>query len=290
MRRPGIFPRPSLQALLLLSLLIWGSAPAWAGTTTVSNPQTLSHGAIGLDKLTNLKNGEVVSGFKYDVIEEIGRRLNWPTQHVVCPFQRCLRNMKNGVINIMMFIAVTPARSHYLDFLHIWPVPYTIPFYVRRGDEHRLQRYEDFYKLNVGVVNGYSYFEQFDNDERIQKTVVLKESQLPKMLSADRIDAYVGFNIGKENLVKEYPEITTAPYTHQFSETALLAVSKDSPLRSQLPELDRVVQDMIDDGTMDEFWHNNFQGYSPPYYSAPDSGDEQQVTSEQEPHDDAHQY
>lgn len=287
MRGSGVFPQYLLQAMLLLGLLLWGNAASLASTDQPDRPLTLTHGAIGLDKLSNLRNGEVIGGFKYDLIEEMGRRLNLPTNHVVCPFQRCLRDMKSGIVNIMVFIAVTPSRSHYLDFLHPWPVPYTIPFHVRLGEEDRLQRYEDFYKLNVGVVNGYSYFDRFDNDERIQKTVVLKEAQLPKMLSANRIDAYVGFNIGKENLEQEYPEITTAPYTHKFSETALLAISKGSSLRNHLPDLNKVVQDMIDDGTMDEFWHNNFQGYSPPYYNGPDSGDEQQATSEQEPANDA---
>lgn len=258
--------------LLCLILLGWG----WSAIAGTSLDQSLRHGAIGLDKLSNIENGKVVSGFKYDLIEELGRRLGWTTDHQLCPFQRCLRAMKNGRVNIMVFIAVTPLRRHYLDFLHIWPVPYTIPFYVRRGEEDQLRHYEDFYSLNVGVVNGYSYFDRFDSDTEIHKTIVLKESQLPKMLSARRIDAYAGFNIGREDLEKEYPNIIAAPYTHQFSETALLAISKASPLSEHLPELEMAVHNMIDDGTLDQIWYNNFKGYSPPYYNESDTGQRQE--------------
>ncbi|WP_439133714.1 substrate-binding periplasmic protein [Pseudomaricurvus sp.] len=180
--------------------------------------------------------------------------------------------MKSGRLNIMLFIAVTPSRSHYMDFVQIWPIPYTIPFYVRRGEEDRLKNYEDFYQLNVGVVNGYSYFEKFDNDERINKTVVLREDQLPKMLSAGRIDAYIGFNIGHEKLEQEFPKITTAPYTHKFSETALLAISQASPLSNHLPKLKMVIHNMIDDGSLDKIWYDNLQGYTPPYYYESNNG------------------
>ncbi|WP_439133713.1 hypothetical protein [Pseudomaricurvus sp.] len=70
-------PTGIVQTYFFLILLILGSAPAWATTANSEKSITLTHGAIGLDKLSNVENGKIVGGFKYDLIEEIGRRLGW---------------------------------------------------------------------------------------------------------------------------------------------------------------------------------------------------------------------
>lgn len=225
----------------------------------------LDHGALGLAQLTVIENEKVVGGFKYDFIEELGRRIGSPTQHRFCPFLRCLRSMKNGSMNIMMFISVTPQRSEYLDYIQVWPIPLDIPFYVRQGEQSQLTTYEDLHSLRIGVVNGYFYFKRFDNDTAIVKSIVLKESQLPKMLMAGRIDAYIGFNLSTATLQQQYPHLVRANYSHKFSETALLAISKHSELAKHLPELKAASLEIIQDGTIDRLWAHHFNGEVMPY-------------------------
>lgn len=54
-----------------------------------------------------------------------------------------------------------------------------------------IKEYQDLTKLNVGVKRGTAYFEQFDNDNNIRKTVVADDYNLARMLEAKRIDAII---------------------------------------------------------------------------------------------------
>jgi len=232
---------------------------------TASQSLSLRHGSLGLEQLSIVEDGKVIGGFKYDFLEAVAERLGWSIDHSYCPFQRCLRSMADGSLDIMVFIAINSQRSQYLDFVQIWQIPRKIPFFVLKGQEHRLQRYEDLFQLRVGVVNGYAYFKTFDNDSRIHKSIVLRESQLPKMLMAGRIDTYIGFNQRQDRLLKRYPQLTTAPFAHGFSDTALLAISKKSPLAEHLEELEEAALSIIKDGTIDKIWSKYFGEDQMPY-------------------------
>lgn len=256
---------------ILFSLISLNTASEINSTTnhtidlTSNTSLSLRHGSLGLEQLSIVEDGKVIGGFKYEFLETIAERLGWSIDHSYCPFQRCLRSMADGSLDIMVFIAINSQRSQYLDFVQIWQIPRKIPFFVLKGQEHRLQRYEDLFQLRVGVVNGYAYFKIFDNDSRIHKSIVLRESQLPKMLMAGRIDTYIGFNQRQDRLLQRYPQLTTAPFAHGFSDTALLAISKKSPLAEHLEELEEAALSIIQDGTIDELWAKYFGENKLPY-------------------------
>lgn len=225
----------------------------------------LKHGSLGLEQLSIIEDGKVIGGFKHDLLQEIAKRLDWTVDHSYCPFQRCLRSMADGKLDIMVFISVNQQRSEYMDFVQIWKIPRTIPFFTLRGREQELTRYEDLKNLRIGVVNGYAYFSRFDNDTTLNKSIVLKESQLPKMLMAGRIDTYIGFNQRQDILLTNYPGLAVAPYSHPFSNTALLAVSKKSPLSQRMQELEAAALSTIKDGTLDDLWFKYIGSQKMPY-------------------------
>ncbi len=243
---------------LLLSL---GGISAPSISATELPP--MRHGALGLTNLATIENDQIVGGFKYDLLETLGQRLGIDVKHSACPFQRCLRSMSDGNLDIMVFIAVTPQRSQFLNYIQVWKIPRSIPFYVRKGEQHRLQKYEDLHQLHVGIVNGYAYFSRFDNDPAIRKSRVMREQQLPKMLRAGRIDAYIAFDIKQQELLQDYPNITPAPFNHAFSDTALLAISHKSPYLKLMPQLEQAALEMIREGTMDALWQKHFSSQMP---------------------------
>ncbi|BFM18259.1 hypothetical protein R50073_44420 [Maricurvus nonylphenolicus] len=225
--------------------------------------QVMRHGALGLANLATIENNKVIGGFKYDFLEALGKRLGISLTHQACPFQRCLRSMSDGQLDIMMFIAVTPERSRYLKYIQIWEIPVKMPFYVRKGEEDRLREYTDLHQLHVGVVNGYAYFSRFDNDSAIQKSKVMREEQLPKMLQAGRIDAFVAFGQEHQKLLATYPGLVPAPFSHAYSDTALIAIGHTSPFVALMPEMEQIALEMIQDGTMDKLWHKHFKHQMP---------------------------
>ncbi len=238
-----------------------------------SEPLTLKHGVLGLGQLSIVKDGKVLGGLKVELLDAIAQRLNWRVEHSYCPFQRCLRSMQSGNLDIMVFIAVNDARSEYLKYVQTWSIPRRIPFYMRKGQQHRLQSYEDLYQLRVGVVNGYSYFKRFDNDAKIKKVVVQNEQQLPRMVMAGRIDTYIAFDQRREQLSQQYPQLIAPPFNHAFSDTALLAISKSSLLAHRADELEAAALSVIKDGTMAKLWKKFMGDDELPYPSdlAPNS-------------------
>jgi polar amino acid transport system substrate-binding protein len=245
----------------LLLILGWVSSLSVTATELPSAP--MRHGALGLTNLATIENNQVVGGFKYDFLENLGQRLGIKIKHSACPFQRCLRSMSDGNLDVMVFIGVTPERSNYLKYIQIWQIPRSIPFYVRKGEEHRLQRYEDLHQLHIGIVNGYAYFSRFDNDAGIRKSRVMREQQLVKMLQAGRIDAYIAFDIKQQELMEKHPNIIPAPFNHAFSDTALLAISHKSPYLKLMPQLEQAALELIREGTMDTLWQKHFDSQMP---------------------------
>lgn len=243
--------------------LILGCFYSLSVTATELPSSPMRHGALGLTNLATIENNQVVGGFKFDLLETLGQRLGIEVNHSACPFQRCLRSMSDGNLDVMVFIAVTPQRSNYLKYIQVWKIPRSIPFYVRKGEEHRLQNYEDLHQLHVGIVNGYAYFSRFDNDSDIRKSRVMREQQLPKMLQAGRIDAYIAFDIKQQELQQDYPNITPAPFNHAFSDTALLAIGHKSPYVKLMPQLEQTALEMIHEGTMDKLWQKHFSSQMP---------------------------
>lgn len=258
-----------MNRLLPLVYLLFGMFSGLASTssgaqdTHATPSQPMRHGALGLANLATIKNNVVVGGFKYDFLEALGKRLGITLTHQACPFQRCLRSMSDGQLDVMMFIAVTPERSRYLKYIQVWEIPVKMPFYVRKGEESRLHKYTDLHQLHVGVVNGYAYFSRFDNDSAIQKSKVMREEQLPKMLQAGRIDAFVAFGQDPQQLLADYQGITPAPFSHAYSDTALMAIGHTSAFVDMMPHLEQATLEMIQDGTMDRLWNKHFSHQMP---------------------------
>ena len=224
----------------------------------------VTHGAVQQANLMEFNDDGTISGFKHHFVEALAQRLNWSTQHRHCPFQRCLYTMADGTTDLMVFVTATQDRHHYLDFIQVWPNTRSIPFYVRQGEQSRLQRYEDLHQLRVGVVNGYVYFPRFDKDPAIEKITVIKETQLARMLLANRIDTYIAYDAVSPD---DNPDqsIVRAPYAQPFKNSAFLAISKKSPLSQQLDLIEQTVIEMMADGTIETLWRLEFPDQNFPY-------------------------
>ncbi len=227
--------------------------------------QTVIHGAMQQKGFMDFHSDGQVSGFKYALMGELASRLGWQHKHQKCPFQRCLFSMAKGSLDVMIFVTATAERSDYIDYIQVWPSSRKIPFYVRAGEKDRLTRYQDLSRLRIGVVNGYAYFPRFDKDQSLQKITVTTELQLVHMLQAKRIDTYMAFDA--MHLDENYRQqlIVKAPFGNTVESSALIAISKKSPLQQELPIIEREVIAMINDGRLLRLWSQSFPEKNFPY-------------------------
>lgn len=278
-KRCSVSERIAFCVLILVSLIALNSrasdsipkavdtriTPATTQHTSTASKTAFTHGAVQQTGFMDFHSDGKISGFKYALTNELARRLDWQDQHQKCPFQRCLFSMANGTLDLMIFVSATEDRFDYLNFIQVWPSTRKIPFYVRSGEENRLIHYDDLSNLRIGVVNGYAYFPQFDKDQTLQKITVTTELQLAHMLQAKRIDTYIGFEDIAVNDHYRNQLIVKAAFEKTVESSALIAISKKSPLNKKLPDIEREIINMINDRTLLKIWSQSFPDKDFPY-------------------------
>jgi polar amino acid transport system substrate-binding protein len=196
---------------------------------------------------------EVMSGIDVDIVAEIARRLDLKVEYIKCTWERCLELMKKGEADILSSVYKKPEREEYMYYMekaYLDRLP--IAFYTLKKNNYPIKTYEDIYHLEkVGVLQGASYFERFDNDDQVKKFEVPSQDQLFPMLLAGRLDAIAGY-IPTENyhiFVEGYSgKISRSDFISQEQVFVYLTLSKTSPFASHLDEMNSVYSKILEEG------------------------------------------
>ncbi|NQY93304.1 MAG: amino acid ABC transporter substrate-binding protein [Campylobacteraceae bacterium] len=196
-----------------------------------------------------------MTGIDFDIWAEIGKRLDLKITFRKFPWSRILHNLETGEVDAMSGLAKTEARAKYMTY--VTPQYYTCSavFYLKKGEGHLIKTYEDLYKYPIAYVSNSAYFEKFDNDKKLKKHPIYSEIQLLKMLKNNRIKVIIGTNcqidyeIEKLGLTSSFEK---AYYKPSNSSDLYFAISKKSPFIKDLNKINKVIQDMIDEGKIKE--------------------------------------
>lgn len=94
-----------------------------------------------------LPSGPLVSVLE-TAAQRVGVELHWRQ----APFLRSLDDLRTGRIDLVPRVLMTEARRAYIHYLpSIGNQPLHVRFVVRPGQEARLSRYEDLYRLALGA-------------------------------------------------------------------------------------------------------------------------------------------
>jgi polar amino acid transport system substrate-binding protein len=189
-----------------------------------------------------------IGGIDALVLDEIARRTGLGFDYVECPWARCLIMLQNGSVDMITSIAQTEERRKSMDFLEP-PARdnYPISFYTNAKARHAINRYEDLYGLDIGVVRSTAYFERFDQDQKLQKTFGARERQLVDMLASQRLDVIVGIGANVDYLIRETGRsgvIKKASFVIETKDPAYIAVSRKSKHKGVVPRIEKALSDM----------------------------------------------
>jgi polar amino acid transport system substrate-binding protein len=156
--------------------------------------------------------------------------------------------LQDGSVDMITTIAKREERKESMDFLEP-PMrdSYPISFYTNVKTKHAVSRYEDLYGLNIGVIRGGAYFERFDQDQKLQKTIVTREAQLVDMLASQRLDVIMGIGANMDYVIHETGRsvvIKKASFEIDMKDPAYIAVSKKSKHKDIVPRLEKALSDM----------------------------------------------
>ncbi|WP_027830537.1 ABC transporter substrate-binding protein [Marinobacter sp. HL-58] len=191
------------------------------------------------------------AGLYVDIFDEIARRINWDIRYVEAPFRRILLMMEEGTVDVMLGPLKTEERERVMAFVApVFPPERKLFFYYR--DENRIEEYEDLYGKTIGVLEGASYFEEFDADDKLDKEPIARYENLMRMLEKDRVDVVVAPElVGKHTVNQLGSEVSISPYQIP-GEHSYIAISRTSPMFSHQDEINQAFEQIRQEGTYEK--------------------------------------
>lgn len=206
-----------------------------------------------------IEGEEATHGIAVDIIRELFRRLNVEVELKLYPWKRCLYMVKKGQNDGHMLLIKTPEREKYMVFSDPFiPDRYLFWYRADRTQPVEWQNFADLKKYNIGLSDAYSYGDEFakavteyDLEVEYAKS---DEMNFQKLLKG-RFDTFIGMENVARSIFKENPELKDKFKTAKkplMTFTMYMSLSKDSPAVKLLPEINKRVKEMKNDGTMEK--------------------------------------
>lgn len=132
-------------------------------------------------------NNDQVRGISVDITREVCRRIGARPEFEVLPLKRAFKYLKEGKV-CMASLFHTEERTKFLYYSskHQYNVVNVIVAPKESGI--KMTHLDDLKKKAVGVMNGYSYGEEFDNRKDLKKIQANNLSELIRILKKGRIN------------------------------------------------------------------------------------------------------
>ncbi|MGI0117445.1 substrate-binding periplasmic protein [Zooshikella sp. RANM57] len=184
------------------------------------------------------------------VAKEGGYRISWRKS----PFQRSIKDIKLGSVDIIPRVSLNEEREKFLHFLG--PVGYRLAntlFLTEAALKAKISSYNNLYSLVVGAKRGSFYFEEFNNDDSLNKKLYGHYSAMARALSSGEVNVLAVIESDRKMQEQELggamgSQYVYADYVHVRKEPVYFALSKKSPYANQKDALNSTIQSLISSG------------------------------------------
>lgn len=199
-----------------------------------------------------------VGGYAIDFMEEISRRIERPLELQILPWLRCLKMAEQGKVDGIMLLTESEERKQFLEMTR--PIIFDANLLWYRIDSpHARPRLTlaDFKGLRIGVVRGFNYGEPFNT---AVAQLDLKLDEAPSILSNFRrldrgwIDVFLVNRMAANYSLHDYPVLRARLIAQEGPFEALgfrVGLSKAGRATNLKGQLDRAIEEMLEDGTVD---------------------------------------
>lgn len=209
---------------------------------------------------SDIVDGEFV-GENIEIGKALAAKAGKKAHFVYCPIARCFSLMQAGQADMIIAVRKTALREKFITYLtppiKIQHLP--LRFYIRTSNDIVLDSYEDLQPLRIGVLRGASYFDKFDHDTKISKIPLTTHQQLIDMLLKGRIDTFLEREESITPLVDKnvyLAGIKLAKFSYDKGVGSYIAISKRSPLATEITNLSHSLQALFDNGEMQRIISN----------------------------------
>ena len=200
-----------------------------------------------------VENGQII-GAHVDTLREVCKRLGYEVEIQLLPWARALQYATQGydvqgkqVDGIFSFLKTEErTQSFYYPIESLGSVKSVLV--APKGSNITVSSLNDLKGKTIGVVRGYSYTPEFDNDKTLAKQVAKDNTQLLNMLFKKRTDLVAGEEEPLKFVAKQLGQeietlyvLSESPYYTAFSKKALgderkVLIEKFSQTLRQLKE------------------------------------------------------
>lgn len=241
--------------IVVSSALLAFMAPAWSAPLVLAMNE--------LDPWKMWDANKQANGAYVEIVKELAKRTGNELKVVNCPLKRCLSLLETGEADVLIGVQESPERAAYLHFLKAPYRRYSSDkvFYVRRGEAAKIQKYADLAGKSIGTKIGANYFDKFDDDASLRKTPLVENEVNFQKLDAGRIDSVIIAEDQGEYLVSHLnlrDKIEKAKFREADGTPRSIALSKKSAHSSHLPEFEKAMVAMAQDGSLGRIYKTHF--------------------------------
>ncbi len=160
--------------------------------------------------------GEDIAGFSgycWDVLRESLHAMGYTIHLTVTPWARAMLNVKSGEADILFPAGKNSSRLKIFDYSEEPTNKANFLIYTRADRQIEWKGLDGLSGLTIGVKRGFNYGDKWEAASAILKHEIKTIAQGFKMLSADRIDGFLGYeynwdyHLKKENLTHQYTKL-----------------------------------------------------------------------------------
>ncbi len=202
-------------------------------------------------------DADASEGIDILILKEITENLGISLKFKYCAWHSCLKQIKQGKIDILSFTNKREAREPYLYYLSM---PYIsenpTAVYTRAEDQHKMTSYEDLLGLErVGLISNAAHFPRLDQDQIMNKVHVNSAEQLYPMLALGRLDAIIVAQRVADHRIKVKGLGDTIKLAFRLSsgqQPLYITLSKKNVSKAVFQAIDEEHSRLINNGRIDE--------------------------------------
>ena len=134
------------------------------------------------------------SGICIEIIGHVAQKLQIEVYYSSFPWKRMIHNGKEGIVDAIMPLFKTKERSSFLIFPASSLIREDNRFFTLKARELSYSgNLDDVADYHIGVIDGYSYGQEFDTNKAIKNKAIAKgEDHLIQLVLNQRVDMGIG--------------------------------------------------------------------------------------------------
>jgi ABC-type amino acid transport substrate-binding protein len=221
--------------------------PAWVCAETISFVTTEFPPYV-------IKQGDHLSGFEVEFVRELCRKLGVEAEFTLVPWNRALEYVKQGTVDGILMPVYSQERAEYIYFTDLPVGRERISIMSLPGSGIKAKSLDDLKDKMIGVIFGYSYGQEFDENKALRKVESYDNDLLLKKLNLERYqliasDEYVINHVARQAGQAELETVLNLKDNPKFLGFSKAIGQRGKDLAKRFTQ---AIHDLQQDGTLEK--------------------------------------